>query len=71
MTVDPRDPETFEDVQPDEPDQETPEADAAEQHADLRPESDEPLTDLDRGGVSEADAADQARVVPQDEDDYR
>ncbi|MFE6763282.1 MULTISPECIES: hypothetical protein [unclassified Streptomyces] len=71
MTVDPREPETFEDVQPDEPDQETPEADAAEQHADLRPESDEPLTDLDRSGASEADAADQARVVPQDEDDYR
>ncbi|WP_405899765.1 hypothetical protein OG242_21850 [Streptomyces sp. NBC_00727] len=71
MTVDPRDPETFEDVQPDEPDQETPEADAAEQHADLRPESDEPLTGLDRGGASEADAADQARTVPQDEDDYR
>ncbi|MGC4944689.1 hypothetical protein ACLQ2N_00525 [Streptomyces sp. DT224] len=71
MTVDPRDPETFEDVQPDEPDQETPEADAAEQQADLRPEGDEPLTDLDRSGASEADAADQARAVPQDEDDYR
>ncbi|MYS38126.1 hypothetical protein K388_00542 [Streptomyces sp. KhCrAH-43] len=71
MTVDPRDPETFEDVQPDEPDQETPEADAAEQHTDLRPEGDEPLTDLGSGGASEADAADQARVVPQDEDDYR
>ncbi|THA32893.1 hypothetical protein E6R18_11795 [Streptomyces sp. A1277] len=71
MTVDPRDPETFEDVQPDEPGQETPDADAAEQQADLRPESDEPLTDLDRDDVSEGDAADQARVVPQDEDDYR
>ncbi|THA70247.1 hypothetical protein E6P78_09720 [Streptomyces sp. A0958] len=71
MTVDPRDPETFEDVQPDEPDQETPDADAAEQQTDLRPEDDEPLTDHDRDDVSEGDAADQARVVPQDEDDYR
>ncbi|MET7341027.1 hypothetical protein ACIOEZ_04375 [Streptomyces sp. NPDC087866] len=71
MTVDPRDPETFEDVQPDEPDQETPDADAAEQRTDLRPESDEPLTDFERGEASEADAAEQARVVPQDEDDYR
>ncbi|MFE7628567.1 hypothetical protein [Streptomyces sp. NPDC057509] len=71
MTVDPRDPETFEDVQPDEPDQETPDADAAEQRTDLRPESDEALTDHDRDEASEADAAEQARVVPQDEDDYR
>lgn len=71
MTVDPRDPDTFEDVQPDEPDQETPDADAAEQRTDLRPESDEALTDHDRDEVSEADAAEQARVVPQDEDDYR
>lgn len=71
MTVDPSDPNTFEDVQPDEPDQETPEADAAEQQAELRPRSDEPLTELDRNGANEADAADQARVVTQDEDDYR
>ncbi|WNI22596.1 hypothetical protein [Streptomyces sp. ITFR-16] len=71
MTVDPSDPETFEDVQPDEPGQETPEADAAEQQTDLRPGTDEPLTDLDPNGADEADAADQARVVPQDEDDYR
>ncbi|MFD7721477.1 hypothetical protein [Streptomyces sp. NPDC059814] len=71
MTVDPSDPETFEDVQPDEPDQETPEADAAEQQAELRPESDEPLTELDRNRANEADAAEQARVVTHDEDDYR
>ncbi|MEV0782236.1 hypothetical protein AB0I52_04450 [Streptomyces sp. NPDC050423] len=71
MTVDPSDPETFEDVQPDEPDQETPEADAAEQQAELRPESDEPLTELDRNHANEADAAEQTRVVPHDEDDYR
>ncbi|MBO0913431.1 hypothetical protein [Streptomyces laculatispora] len=71
MTVDPSDPETFEEVQPDEPGQETPEADAAEQQAELRPESDEPLTDLDRNRANEADAAEQARVVTDDEDDYR
>ncbi|MCX4769989.1 hypothetical protein OG322_11380 [Streptomyces sp. NBC_01260] len=71
MTVDPSDPETFEDVQPDEPGQETPEADAAEQQAELRPESDEPLTDLDRNRANEADAAEQARIVTDDEDDYR
>ncbi|MFE6041442.1 hypothetical protein [Streptomyces sp. NPDC056452] len=71
MTVDPSDPETFEATQSDEPDQETPEADAAEQHADIRQERDEPLTDIDRAKANEADAAEQARVVAQDEDDYR
>ncbi|MFI6864090.1 hypothetical protein ACIBKZ_30035 [Streptomyces sp. NPDC050421] len=71
MTVDPSDPDSFEDVQPDDPSQEAPDADAAEQHADLRPEDDEPLTDVDRDRANEADAAEQARVVPQDEDDYR
>ncbi|MEV3931973.1 MULTISPECIES: hypothetical protein [unclassified Streptomyces] len=71
MTVDPSDPETFEDSQPDEPDPEVPEADSAEQKAGVRPERDEPLTGFDRGTANEADAADQARVVTQDEDDYR
>lgn len=71
MTVDPSDPETFEDVEPDEPDEETPEADAAEQQADLRPEEDEPLTDIDPGAADEGDAAEQARIVTLDEDDYR
>ncbi|MGW1410212.1 hypothetical protein [Streptomyces sp. NPDC002403] len=71
MTVDPSDPETFEDIQPDEPDEETPRADAAEQRADLQQEHDEPLTDIDRDSANEADAAEQARVVTQDEDDYR
>ncbi|MFD7867858.1 hypothetical protein [Streptomyces sp. NPDC057682] len=71
MTADPNDPETFADVQPDEPDQETPEADAAEQRADLSPQRDEPLTDVGRNDADEADAAEQARVVTQDEDDYR
>ncbi|MFD0024464.1 hypothetical protein [Streptomyces sp. NPDC058382] len=71
MSVDPSDPDTFEDVQPDEPDQEAPDADAAEQQAELRPERDEPLTELDRNRANEADAAEQARVVTDDEDDYR
>ncbi|WP_031083207.1 hypothetical protein [Streptomyces sp. NRRL WC-3549] len=72
MTVDPTDPDTFEDTPPeDERDQEAPEADSAEQRADVHPERDEPLTDIDRNTANEADAAEQARVVPQDEDDYR
>ncbi|WP_326699690.1 hypothetical protein OG909_21785 [Streptomyces sp. NBC_01754] len=72
MTVDPTDPETFEDTSPDdERDPEAPEADTAEQRTDVRPERDEPLTDIDRDAADEADAAEQARVVPQDEDDYR
>ncbi|MFI9628209.1 hypothetical protein [Streptomyces sp. NPDC052042] len=71
MTVDPSDPETFEDVQPDEPDQETPRADAAEQRTDVQQRRDEPLTEIDRGNANVADALEQARVVTQDEDDYR
>ncbi|MGW0786960.1 hypothetical protein ACWD04_01610 [Streptomyces sp. NPDC002911] len=71
MTVDPSDPETFEDPQPDEADPEAPEADTAEQQAAVRPERDEPLTAIDRDTANEADAAEQARVVTQDEDDYR
>ncbi|MFC9941898.1 hypothetical protein [Streptomyces pratensis] len=71
MTVDPSDPETFEDPQPEEPGPEAPEADTAEQRAAVRSERDEPLTGVDRGIANEADAAEQARVVAQDEDDYR
>ncbi|MGW1812528.1 hypothetical protein ACWCQM_02950 [Streptomyces sp. NPDC002125] len=71
MTVDPSDPETFEDPQPDDPDPEAPEADAAEQQAPVRSERDEPLTGIDRGAANEADVAEQARVVAEDEDDYR
>ncbi|MEU0134184.1 hypothetical protein ABZ172_09140 [Streptomyces sp. NPDC006296] len=71
MTVDPSDPGTFEDRQPDTTDPEAPEADSAEQRTDVRPEEDEPLSGLDRGTANEADAAEQARVVTEDEDDYR
>ncbi|MER8068079.1 hypothetical protein ABTZ59_07215 [Streptomyces sp. NPDC094034] len=73
MAVDPRDPETFETNDEDaELDEEVPEADAAEQHTDVRPGGDEPLTRTDPDRADEADAADQARAVGTDEDDdYR
>ncbi|MGW2508044.1 hypothetical protein ACWC0A_01225 [Streptomyces scopuliridis] len=75
MAVDPTDPETFEtngEEEAAERDEEVPEADAAEQHTDVRPGGDEPLTRIDRDGADEADAADQARAVGTDEDDdYR
>ncbi|ARX86264.1 hypothetical protein SMD44_05733 [Streptomyces alboflavus] len=75
MTVDPSDPETFEEVEEedtgDESNTETPEADAAEQHADLTPERDDSLQDRDPDAANEADVAEQARVVSLDEDDYR
>ncbi|MEU5576999.1 hypothetical protein ABZ791_17730 [Streptomyces huasconensis] len=74
MSVDPTDPETFEpdeDVSTAEPDVEAPEADAAEQQADLTPSRDDSLRDADPNAASEADLAEQARVVDLDEDDYR
>ncbi|MEU7407330.1 MULTISPECIES: hypothetical protein [unclassified Streptomyces] len=73
MTVDPTDPETFDDEGPDpeERDVEAPDADAAEQRADLGQERDEPLTGVEPDSANEADLAEQARVVSNDEDDYR
>ncbi|MEU9959693.1 hypothetical protein [Streptomyces sp. NPDC050982] len=71
MTVDPTDPETIEESDDTEIGVEAPEADAAEQHADLAPHRDEPLTDADTDSANEADLAEQARVVELDEDDYR
>ncbi|MGW7368965.1 hypothetical protein ACWGI8_37460 [Streptomyces sp. NPDC054841] len=77
MAVDPTDPETFaEDDQgqsltSDELDEETPEADAAEQHTELQQRRDDPLTTIHPDTANEADAAEQARVVALDEDDYR
>ncbi|MDH6128624.1 hypothetical protein [Kitasatospora sp. GP82] len=71
MPVDPTDPETFENDDLAEPAAETPEADAAEQHADIRPEHDDPLTHIDPDSANEADAVEQARVVALDEDDYQ
>ncbi|MFD5452845.1 hypothetical protein ACWDTR_10215 [Streptomyces sp. NPDC003470] len=73
MTVDPTDPETFdnEDREPQELGVEAPDADAAEQNADITPDRDDPLTDVEPDRANEADLAEQARVVAQDEDDYR
>lgn len=74
MSVDPTDPESIEDVYEDEPegsdDPETPEADAAEQRAELLRQRDTPLTGRD-SGASTADALEQSRVVEENEDDYR
>jgi hypothetical protein len=79
MTADPTHPDTFEDddirdtgtgdeaeVPP-----EAPEADAAEQHADLTPPPREVPEEGSPDGANEADRAEQARVVELDEDDYR
>ncbi|MFI9647252.1 hypothetical protein ACIHAA_13280 [Streptomyces sp. NPDC052040] len=73
MAVDPTDPETFEGDETDvgELDVEAPENDAAEQHQDLAPESDEPLTAEEILRANEADLVEQKRVVSIDEDDYR
>lgn len=50
---------------------EAPEGDAAEQHRDITPEHDAPLTGENTDRANEADLAEQARVVKLDEDDYR
>ncbi|WP_030684735.1 hypothetical protein [Streptomyces sp. NRRL B-1347] len=72
MTVDPTDPDTFEaEESADGLGEETPEADAAEQHTDLAPQHDGSLEDVDPGAANVADVAEQARVVDLDEDDYR
>ncbi|MFE2170843.1 hypothetical protein ACFXB3_38155 [Streptomyces sp. NPDC059447] len=69
MTVDPAEPDTFREVEF--PDAEAPEADVAEQLAELQPGEDDPLGGRERGEAADGDAAEQARVVPLDEDDYR
>ncbi|MEV6791024.1 hypothetical protein AB0M87_03285 [Streptomyces sp. NPDC051320] len=46
-------------------------ADSAEQRAELTPQEDDPLTGIDPASANEADASEQTRVVPLDEDDYR
>ncbi|MEW2495854.1 hypothetical protein [Streptomyces nodosus] len=73
MTVDPTDPETFEDDGTEivEHDVEAPENDIAEQIADVPPEREEPLTEEEVLRADEADLAEQKRVVTLDEDDYR
>ncbi|MER5732641.1 hypothetical protein ABT084_30675 [Streptomyces sp. NPDC002138] len=71
MTVDPAEPETFQDQLGEEPGPEAPEADAAEQRAELTPLDDDPVIGADLGEAADGDAAEQARVVTLDEDDYR
>ncbi|MDJ0384417.1 hypothetical protein [Streptomyces sp. G-G2] len=71
MTVDPAEPDTFQDQLGEEPGPEAPEADAAEQRAEVSPREDGPPTGVDLGGAADADAIEQARVVELDEDDYR
>ncbi|AJP03673.1 hypothetical protein ACFY4K_00735 [Streptomyces leeuwenhoekii] len=74
MAVDPTDPETFEDEETREDQEfgvEAPEVDAAEQHADIAPHRDDPLTGVDPDRASEADLMEQTRIVTLDEDDYR
>ncbi|MFE7004305.1 hypothetical protein G3I48_18065 [Streptomyces griseus] len=71
MTVDPSDPDTFENAEPEDAGPEAPEADAAEQRTDVRPEEDESAGSVDPGSANEADVAEQRRVIPLDEDDYR
>lgn len=50
---------------------ETPEADAAEQHAEIGPERETPGLDQVPAEVDPADAEEQNRIVELDEDDYR
>ncbi|MFD7689717.1 hypothetical protein [Streptomyces sp. NPDC059781] len=75
MAVDPTDPETFvedEDAREGEEfDVEAPEVDAAEQHAEVKPDRDDPMTGVDPDRANEADLMEQARIVSLDEDDYR
>jgi hypothetical protein len=76
MSVDPTDPDTFEDVYEDEAEGEerafeTPPEDAAEQHADLLRHREEPMTDRGGDEVDPADAAEQALEVETNEDEYR
>ncbi|MET8772888.1 hypothetical protein [Streptomyces sp. NPDC004658] len=77
MAYDPTEPDAIEDIEDLEADAaverdvEAPEVDAAEQHADIAPDRDDPLTGVDPARGSEADLIEQARVVSLDEDDYR
>ncbi|MFJ3334040.1 MULTISPECIES: hypothetical protein [unclassified Streptomyces] len=71
MTFDPTEPETFEDEGATEIDAEAAEGDAVEQHAEVTPEGDEPLTEVEADRANEADVIEQKRAVSLDEDDYR
>ncbi|MGW7818328.1 hypothetical protein ACWGLF_09385 [Streptomyces puniciscabiei] len=74
MAYDPTEPDMIEDLEAEtaeEIDVEAPEVDAAEQHHDIAPDRDDPLTGKDPDRANEADLVEQARVVSLDEDDYR
>ncbi|MDD9378724.1 hypothetical protein M8Z33_19070 [Streptomyces sp. ZAF1911] len=71
MTVDPAEPDTFQSELRDNLDVEAPEADAAEQNTELNPTEDDPLAPVGQREASDGDAAEQTRVVPLDDDDYR
>ncbi|NSC23750.1 hypothetical protein FM076_22365 [Streptomyces albus subsp. chlorinus] len=80
MSVDPTDPETFDEADAyggyeEEPEEvespEVTEADAAEQKAEVLRQRDEPLAPRGLHEVDPADAAEQARVVELNEDEYR
>jgi hypothetical protein len=72
MSVDPMDPDSFEDGYEEEPaGMEAPPEDAAEQQADLLSQRDAPITDRTSFEADPADAAEQARVVELEEDEYR
>jgi hypothetical protein len=77
MSVDPTDPDVLEnayDAYEEEPEGtgfEAAEADAAEQQAELLRQRNEPMTDRGSDEVDPADAAEQARVVEVNEDEYR
>ncbi|MEU6931548.1 hypothetical protein AB0A05_20585 [Streptomyces sp. NPDC046374] len=71
MTADPTEPDTFAEKEDVVLDEEIPEADAAEQHAELQQREDEPLPHLAHESADDADAVEQTRVVTLDEEDYR
>lgn len=75
MTVDPTEPDTFEDVYEEEPEIggfETPSEDSAEQKADLLRARTFPMADRSSDPeANPADADEQAREVELDEDEYR
>lgn len=71
MTADPTEPDTFAEKEDVVLDEETPEADAAEQHTELQQHEDEHPKHLAHDSANDADALEQTRVVAVDEDDYR
>ena len=72
--TDPTDPDAFEDEYEEEPDEdglEAPPEDVAEQRSELLQQRDAPIADRDLGEADPADAAEQSRVVEENEEEYR